>query len=83
MATLATALADLQAAVTDVAARVSAGTGPLQDALAKAQADLAALQSVDDADKAALAASLADAQSAADAIETDVTALNAVAAPPV
>lgn len=71
MADLATAETDLANAVTALAARLQNELGPLQQALADAQAKVAA----DDTEIAGL---LANAQTAADSIEAQVTALNAL-----
>ena len=93
MADLQTALTDLQAAVAAVAERVAAGFGPLQDALAAAQQALTDFEAADVTEDAAFRASidtltaslndaLASASAAADTIETNVAALNEVAATP-
>ncbi len=74
MADLQQSVAALQSAVTDVANRVNALTGPLQDALAEAQAALqterdaaAALAQAEDAEDVAQNQELADARAATDA----------------
>jgi F0F1-type ATP synthase membrane subunit b/b' len=74
MADLATAEADLVTAVQNIAAFIKAGVGPLQAALTAAQAQVSA-------DDTQIAGLLADAQTAADNIEAQVTALNALDAP--
>lgn len=71
MTDLSTAETDLANAVTALAARLQNELGPLQDALTAAQAQVAA-------DDTQIAGLLADAQTAADNIEAQVTALNAL-----
>ena len=75
MADLDQSVADLNAAVQGVADRVGPNVQALKDALAAAQA-------ADATDQASLSDALAKASTAADAIESDVTALNNVAASP-
>lgn len=81
MSELQTAVTDLKASVTDLSGRITTQVGPLQEALAAAQQSLADLTVVDEADKAALAQSITDAQTAAGQIEGSVTDLNAMAQP--
>jgi hypothetical protein len=89
MTDLQTAEADLVTAVTNIANFIqTSGLGALQQALDAANAQIATLQgqvSSDDAQvtslTAQLAQSVADAQTAADNIETQVAALNALDTP--
>lgn len=74
MADLNQSVADLQAAVTGVAERVAALTGPLQDEIANLQSTLqaerdaaAALAAAEDAEDVGQNQALADAQAATDA----------------
>lgn len=93
MADLTTSLADLQGAVQGVADRVTAGFGPLQDALAAAQQALTDFQAADAAEDtlsqasidsltAQLAEALGNASAAADSIEASVGQLNTIATSP-
>lgn len=77
MADLNASLTDLTAAVDTAVTALNTQVQPLKDQLAQAQQALADLQVQDDADKAALQASLDGAQSAADSIEAEVAKLNA------
>jgi peptidoglycan hydrolase CwlO-like protein len=79
MADLNTSLNDLQGAVSNAVTALQTSNQPLKDALAAAQQQVADLTVDDQAQKDALAQSLADAQAAADNIETQVSALNAAA----
>lgn len=89
MASIDKAVTDLQAIDTAVLAALGGGVLQLQAQLAHVQSDLAALQAVD-ADNVAerddaiakLAQSQADAQTAADSIEAEVSKLTAATTPP-
>lgn len=82
VADLTQALDDLTASVDAIGVRFNDLITPLQQALADSQQALADLQVSDDATKQALTDSLAAAQTAADAVEEQVTELNQIGTPP-
>lgn len=86
---LTQAVADLQTAVAGVAARIDAEIGSLRQQITDAQALVEQLQAVDATDQATitdlqqqLAAALAGASTAADAVEAQAADLNGLAQPP-
>lgn len=82
MADLTSSVADLQAAVDNMAVRFASQLQPLQQALADAQAQVATLELEDQAQQEALNTALQNAADAAEAIQNEVTELNSIGAAP-
>lgn len=82
MADLSQSVADLQAAVDNIATRFAAQLTPLQEALSQAQQQVSQLQSEDQEQVAQLNQLLSDASAAADAIQSEVSELNSIGANP-